>query len=58
MKNVSDKPGRENQNTQFIFDYFFENRTVYEIMWKNVVGTDRQQTTVGRIPKATDIHSA
>jgi hypothetical protein len=64
MKNVSDKPCRENQNTQFIFDYFFENRTVYEIMWKNVVEPDRPRMTVGsmrfacRITKATDINSA
>ena len=38
MRNVSDKSCRENQNTQFVFsDLFFENRTVYEIMWKNIV---------------------
>jgi len=28
---------------------FFENRTVYEIMWKNVAEPDRPQMTVGRM---------
>jgi len=33
------KVGRENQNTHFMFSNFFvfENRAVYEIMWKNIV---------------------
>jgi len=36
MKNVSDKSCRENQNTYFMFNFFFifENRAVYEIKWK------------------------
>jgi hypothetical protein len=36
MRNVSDKSCRENQNTLFVFSniFFFENRAVYEIMWK------------------------
>jgi len=35
MKNVSDENCRENQNTHFVFsNFFFENRAVYEIMWK------------------------
>jgi hypothetical protein len=38
MRNVSNKCYRENQNTHFIFhNVFFENRVVYEIMWKNSV---------------------
>ena len=42
---------------------FFENRTVYEIMWKNVVERGRLQETIWRMriacwmPKATDTHS-
>ena len=39
MKNVSDKTCRENQNTLF----FFENRAVCEIMWKNIVERCRPQ---------------
>jgi len=26
--------------------FFFENRAVYEKMWKNVVGSDRPQMTI------------
>jgi hypothetical protein len=39
--NISDREYRENQNTRFAFNnFFFENRAVYEIMWKNVVKPD------------------
>jgi hypothetical protein len=44
--------------------FFFENRAVYEIMWKNIVEPGRPQMTVWRmriacfIPKATNTHSA
>jgi len=34
---------RETRNTHFMFNklfFFFENRAVYEIMWKNVVEPD------------------
>ena len=27
----------ENQNTHFVFNFFFENHAVYEIMWKKKV---------------------
>jgi hypothetical protein len=39
MRNASDKIGTVNQNTHFVFsDFFsFENRAVYEVMWKNIV---------------------
>jgi len=37
MGNISDAICTENQNTHFIFNFFFENRAVYEIMWKNIV---------------------
>jgi hypothetical protein len=34
-KNVSDKSCTDNQNTHFVFsNFFFENRVIYEIIWK------------------------
>jgi len=43
MRNVLDKRFRENQNTHFMFNkiIFFENRTICEIMWQNIVQPDR-----------------
>ena len=42
MKNVSGKNCRENQNTHFVFtNFFFFNRDLYEVMWKNVVQAGR-----------------
>jgi hypothetical protein len=44
----------------YLFIFFFENRALYEIMWKNIVETDRSQMTICRmriacwITKATD----
>jgi hypothetical protein len=36
MRNVSDKSCTENQNTHLLFyNFFFENRTVCAITWKN-----------------------
>jgi len=43
--------------------FFFENRAIYEIMWKNIVQPDRPQVTIRRmrlgcwIPKARDTPS-
>ena len=36
MRSVSDKRCRENHDTHFVFDFFFffENRVVYEAIWK------------------------
>jgi len=34
MRSVSDKSCRANQHTHFMFSKFFENRAVYEVMWK------------------------
>jgi len=67
---------REHQNTHFVFGnhyyyyyyyfiylFIFENPTVHEIMWKNIVDPERLQATIWRmqiacwIPKATDAHS-
>jgi hypothetical protein len=52
----------EKMKTHFVFKnfLFFENRGVYEIMWKNSVEPDRPQTAIWRmriacwIPKATN----
>jgi hypothetical protein len=48
MKNISDKTCRENKNTDFVFNnaFFFENRALYEIMWKNMVHSDEPQMTI------------
>jgi hypothetical protein len=41
MRDVSNKRHRKNQNTHFIFSNFFpENRTFYEITWKNTVESE------------------
>ena len=44
MRNVADKSGRENQNKFYVQHPFPENRAVYEIMCKNMVG--RPQMTM------------
>jgi len=58
MRNVSEK--KVVQKKQFVFsNFFFENRVVYEITWKNTVERGRPQMTIWRlrtacwIPKAT-----
>ena len=48
VKHVSDKSCTENQNTFYVRYRFFENRTVYEIMWKNTVERVRLQMTIWR----------
>jgi len=64
MRNVSDNSSRGNRNTHFMFhNCFFENRAVYEIMWKNNVDPDRPQITIWPmriacwITNATNINS-
>jgi hypothetical protein len=42
MTNVADK----NQNTHIIFNIYFLNRAVYEIMWKNMADPEGQQMTI------------
>jgi len=50
MRNVSDKRCGENQNTHFMSNNFlFENCSIYEIMWKNIVYRDRPQVTLWRM---------
>ena len=45
--NFSDRICRENQNAHFSFKFFFfENLAVYEIMWQNVIESDRPQLTI------------
>jgi len=64
MRNASDKFVKEIK-THFVFSnfFFFENRAVYEITWKNKVERGRPQLTVRCmriacwIPKATNTHS-
>ena len=47
MRNVSDKSCRENQNTHFMFIFFFSKiLPVYEMMWRNMVQSDRLQMTI------------
>jgi len=43
MRDVSDKSYRENKNTIFLLSNFFENRAIFETMWKNIVEPDRPQ---------------
>ena len=62
MRNVSHEICIENQITHFTFNnfFFFENHSVYEKMWKNIVQPDSSQMTIWHmyiacwIPKATD----
>ena len=60
MRNVSETTCRENQNKRTVFSKLFENRTVNEIIWKNIVERGRSQMTIWRIriagwiPKATN----
>jgi hypothetical protein len=63
MRNVSDKSCIENQNTHFVFSnfFFFLNRSIYEIMFNNIVELGRPQMKIWRmciacwIPKATKL---
>jgi hypothetical protein len=64
MRNVSDKLSRENQNTFVVkYGFFFENRAVYEIIWKNILERGRPHMTIWRmrivcwVPKATNTHT-
>jgi hypothetical protein len=51
------------KKTHFTFNFVFENRAVYELMWENTVQPDRPQMTTWRmriacwIPEATNAHS-
>ena len=66
MRNVSDKSFRGKSKHTFCvqqFFFLFENRAIYEIMWKNIVERGRPQMAIWRmrvacwIPKATNTHT-
>jgi hypothetical protein len=47
LRHASDKSCTKIQNTHFIFNnFFFENRDVYVIMWKNIVQMGKPQMTI------------
>ena len=60
MRNIADKHCRETQDTFYVQKYFPENRTVYEIIWRNMTEPERPQMAIRRmrfvcwISKATD----
>jgi hypothetical protein len=62
MRNVSDSCRGNQIKTQFVFNNFFENRVVYEIMWKNIAKRGMPQMKILRmriaswISKAADAH--
>jgi hypothetical protein len=58
MRNFLNESCTENQNPQFVFSTLFsENLAVYEIMWKNMVESDRRMRFTCWITNATDTHS-
>ena len=67
MRNVTDKSFRRNQNTHFMFSnlFLFENRAVYEIIWKKYcrAGQATDDNIIWRmriacwIIKGTDTHT-
>jgi len=63
MKNVWSKVIEKLKTRIMSNNCFFENRAVYELMWKNVVERGRLQMAIWRlrvacwIPKATNLHS-
>ena len=49
-RNSSDKYCKENKNTFHIPSlFFFENRAIYEIIWKNILEPGRPQMTIWRM---------
>jgi hypothetical protein len=66
MKIILDKICRETGNTNFMLSnfLFFENRAVYQIMWKNILERGRPQMIIWRmriacwILKATNTQTA
>jgi hypothetical protein len=63
IKNAAGKRSRGNQNANFMFNNAFENCTIYEKMWKNIVERGRPRVTLRRmriacwIPTATNTHT-
>jgi hypothetical protein len=62
MRNISDRVVEKIETHILIHNTFLENRTVCEVMWKNIVQPERSHITIWRmhiacwIPKATNIH--
>ena len=62
MRNFLDKSCREIKTHAITF-FYFENRAVYEIIWKDIVEPGRPQMRLWRmllsreVPKATNTHS-
>jgi hypothetical protein len=46
MRNISDEVCRGNQNTFNVGKTVSKNRVVYEIMWTNMVETERPQVAI------------
>jgi hypothetical protein len=63
MRNVSAKCGREIETYILCLIFFFLNRAVYEIMWKDIAEPDRPPMTLWRmriacwICRVTDTHA-
>ena len=53
---------RKSKHTLYAIIFFFENRAVYEIIWKNILAPGKPQVTIWRmhiacwIPKVTKTH--
>jgi len=64
MRNVSGNICKENKITHFIFNNVFQNRVLYDIMYKNMEEPDTPQVTKWPIriaywiPKATVTHNS
>jgi len=47
MKNVSDEKYKEKSKLTFYAPkYFYENRAIYEMIWKNMVDPDRPKMPI------------
>ena len=46
MRNISHEVCRGNQNAFHLQQSFDENRAVYQIIWKNTVGSNKPQSTI------------
>jgi hypothetical protein len=63
MRNVPDKSCREKTHILCSVTFFFDNRAVYEILWKNILERGRPQMTKWRmriacwVIKATNTHT-
>jgi hypothetical protein len=58
MRNFSDKLCEENRDTHFMLkNFFFENHTVYEIMWKHFRAGQATDDNVARAHCMLDTES-